>query len=125
MKRLSYAIVFVSDMKRSVAFYRDILGLPLKFGSDDWTEFSNEGSTIALHRADSINPPGISQGQTPAGSCQLGFEVENLDRFHAEMQKKGVVCAHPPKMQDFGGRLALYADPDGLLLAITEGPGTK
>ena len=31
--RLNYAIIFVSDMKRSVAFYRDILGLPLKFES--------------------------------------------------------------------------------------------
>ena len=29
--RVSYAIVFVGDMKRSVAFYRDVLGLPLRF----------------------------------------------------------------------------------------------
>jgi len=29
--RVSYAIVFVSDMKRSVAFYGDVIGLPLKF----------------------------------------------------------------------------------------------
>jgi hypothetical protein len=29
--RGTYAIVFVSDMKRSVSFYRDVLGLPLKF----------------------------------------------------------------------------------------------
>ena len=28
---VSYAIVFVSDMKRSIAFYRDMIGLPLKF----------------------------------------------------------------------------------------------
>jgi catechol 2,3-dioxygenase-like lactoylglutathione lyase family enzyme len=30
--RLSYAIVFVSDMQRSIAFYRDVIGLPLNQG---------------------------------------------------------------------------------------------
>ncbi len=43
--RLNYAIVFVSDMKRSVGFYRDVLGLPLKFESPGWTEFAIEGAT--------------------------------------------------------------------------------
>jgi catechol 2,3-dioxygenase-like lactoylglutathione lyase family enzyme len=43
--RVSYAIVFVSDMKRAVVFYRDVLGLPLKFESPGWTEFATEGAT--------------------------------------------------------------------------------
>ena len=30
--RVAYAIVFISDMTRSVAFYRDVLGIPLRFG---------------------------------------------------------------------------------------------
>ena len=34
--KLNYAIVFVSDMKRSVSFYRDVVGLPLKFESPGW-----------------------------------------------------------------------------------------
>jgi catechol 2,3-dioxygenase-like lactoylglutathione lyase family enzyme len=33
MADLSHTIIFVSDMARSVAFYRDILGLPLRFES--------------------------------------------------------------------------------------------
>jgi lactoylglutathione lyase len=41
--RVSYAIVFVSDMQRSVAFYRDVIGLPLQFQSPGWTEFATEG----------------------------------------------------------------------------------
>ena len=31
--RVSYAIVFVSDMQASVAFYRDVLDMPLRFES--------------------------------------------------------------------------------------------
>lgn len=43
MRKLDYAIVFVSDMAREVAFYRNTLGLPLKFESPHWTEFANAG----------------------------------------------------------------------------------
>jgi catechol 2,3-dioxygenase-like lactoylglutathione lyase family enzyme len=42
--RVNYAIVFVSDMNRSVSFCRDVVGLPLKFESPEWTEFSTEGA---------------------------------------------------------------------------------
>ncbi|MFQ5630242.1 MAG: VOC family protein [bacterium] len=42
--RVNYAIVFVSDMKRAASFYRDVLGLPLKFESPVWTEFATDGA---------------------------------------------------------------------------------
>jgi lactoylglutathione lyase len=51
MTKLRYAIVFVSDMERSVAFYRDVLGWPLKCQSPERTEFATEGTTLALHHA--------------------------------------------------------------------------
>jgi catechol 2,3-dioxygenase-like lactoylglutathione lyase family enzyme len=37
--KLSYAIKFVADMDRAVQFYRDTLGLSLKFQSPGWSEF--------------------------------------------------------------------------------------
>lgn len=122
MKKLEYAIVFVSDMARSVAFYRDTLGLPLKFESPHWTEFSTEGTTLALHPADSVSPGRTSPGHNPAGSCHPGFQVPDLDAFHKKMEAAGVKCIHPPKVEDFGGKLALYADPDGLPIGFAEAP---
>jgi len=50
--RLGYAIVFVRDMKRSVAFYKEVMGLPLRFESPGRTEFSTQGATLALHASD-------------------------------------------------------------------------
>ena len=111
MLNFSHAIVFVSDMARSVAFYRDILGLPLGFESPEWTEFDTPGSKLALHLADDSSSP---QNSIPAGVCNLGFAVDDLDAFHEEMVAKGVTCLQPPEEEDFGGRLAGYADPDGL-----------
>jgi hypothetical protein len=49
--RVSYAIVFVSDMDHSVAFYRDFVGLALRFASPQWSEFATGNATLALHRA--------------------------------------------------------------------------
>ena len=35
-KQIDYTMVIVSDMNRSVEFYQDKLGIPLKFQSPDW-----------------------------------------------------------------------------------------
>ena len=48
-KQIDYTMVVVSEMQRSVEFYRDKLGLPLKFQSPDWTEFQTGATTLALH----------------------------------------------------------------------------
>ncbi len=38
----------MSDMKKAVSFYRDVIGLPLKFESPGWTEFATEGGTRCM-----------------------------------------------------------------------------
>ena len=48
-KQMDYTMVVVSDMQRSVEFYRDKLGVPLKFQSPEWTEFDTGATTLALH----------------------------------------------------------------------------
>lgn len=115
--RLSYAIVFVRDMRRSVAFYRDVVGLPLKFESPGWTEFATEGATLALHAAEgggAVDP----KLKTP-GSCRPGLTVADLDAFHKKMGEKKVPCIQPPT-ETFGVRIAQYADPDGLSFSVSE-----
>jgi len=54
--RVHYAIVFVSDMSRSVAFYRDVIGLPLRFESPAWTEFAGAGAELPLADGGSHGP---------------------------------------------------------------------
>lgn len=120
--RVNYAIVFVSDMKRSVAFYRDVVGLPLRFESPGWTEFAGGGANLALHAAEA----GTSQSTAPAhatpGSCRPGFGVAALDAFHKKMTENNVTCVQAPK-DVFGTRVAQYADPDGLVFSVGEHRG--
>ena len=67
--RVNYAIVFVSDMTRAVRFYRDVLGLPLRFESPHWTEFATDGATLALHDAGGASPPSPSSHEPGQGSA--------------------------------------------------------
>jgi len=107
--KLSYVIKFVADMDRAVSFYRDVLGLPLKFQSPGWSEFATGDTTLALHPASEKNP---------AGSVELGFKVADLDRFHQEMSAKGVQFSMPPTKQDFGGYLAQFVDSEGARCSV-------
>jgi lactoylglutathione lyase len=120
MPTLSYAIAFVSDMPRSVRFYRDVVGLKLRFESEHWSEFDTGATTLALHVAG--DGPAASAGSTAAGGCHIGLGVEDLDAFHARLVAQGVRCVQPPKLEDFGGRLAKYLDPDGLGISVSGPP---
>jgi lactoylglutathione lyase len=119
--RLSYAIVFVSDMARSVAFYRDVVGLPLKFDSPEWSEFVTDGATLALHRADPErdSPADTSASPASAGTCRPGLTVLDLDAFHSRMVENDVICTQQPK-DLFGSKIAQYLDPDGLAISVSE-----
>ena len=77
--KLGYTIHFVADMDRAVSFYRDTLGLTLKFASPAWTEFATGETTLALHPASS---------QNPAGSTQLGFVSAEIEKLHRDLAGK-------------------------------------
>ena len=116
--RVNYAIVFVSDMKRAVSFYRDVIGLPLRFESPGWTEFATDGATLALHASEGSDP-GENPLKEPAGRCRPGLGVPNLDEFHKRMIDKGVPCVQEPTAI-FSARVAQYLDPDGLAISVGE-----
>jgi catechol 2,3-dioxygenase-like lactoylglutathione lyase family enzyme len=101
--RLNYAIKFVADMDKAIAFYRDTLGLELKFASPFWTEFATGETTLALHPASDENP---------AGSVQLGFGTDDLPGFYARRNELGMTFTQPPT-EMHGTQIARFRDIDG------------
>ena len=120
-QHVHYLMVNVADMSRSVAFYRDTLGLRLKFESPEWTEFATGTTTVALHRSPPPQgKPAAFMGPT-AGSCSFGFSVEDLDATWKELQTKQVRFVMPPTLREEEGiRLAVFLDPDGLAISLAE-----
>jgi len=117
--RVNYAIVFVSDMQRSVAFYRDAIGLPLRFESPGWSEFATDGATLALHASEVPASERDDPRQVPAGRCRPGLSVQNLGAFHQRMLEKHVPCIQEPQ-ETFDAWTAQYLDPDGLAISVGE-----
>jgi lactoylglutathione lyase len=122
-RKVDYVMVRVSDMRRSVAFYRDTLGLPLRFESPGWSEFETGATTLALH----ASPPpaagseAANQAAPVAGTCALGFSVTDLDRTYAELRDRGARFVVPPTEKPSEWiRLAVCTDPDGFTISFAE-----
>jgi catechol 2,3-dioxygenase-like lactoylglutathione lyase family enzyme len=129
LMRLQTIIVYCSDMQRSLAFYGDKLGFPVKRQYADRTEFHCGPVTLALYLGTEDNTAANSgqsgRGDTMVrpGRAQFSFEVLSLDAFYKDKKEKGVEFALPPTPQDFGMILAVMLDPDGLPISVVQHVG--
>ena len=112
--RIGAVILLVSDMNRSVKFYRDVLKMPLKEKSKDWVEFSDRGTVIALHPAKKKRFP-------KNNSMLVGFSVSDFDDVCNGLKSKRVKFFKKPKQEPFG-KHAIIQDPDGHLISIMQMP---
>ena len=111
--KLSFDAVFyyVTDINVSVAFYRDILGLPL-VSQDYVARFDLDGVLIELVPL----PPGtVVPG---SGNARLCLSVANLQESLERMRNQGVPTSKIKEKKD--GRLAFFRDPDGNELCLWE-----
>ena len=104
--RLAYVIKFVADMDRAVAFYSDTFGFPVKMKTPFWSELDTGETTLALHPASDANP---------AGSCQLGFNLDDLRGFYAAAK---TTFTAPPRGQH-GALLARMIDCEGAEISLS------
>ena len=117
MTRLSigYANVFVSDLSRSIEFFRDGLGLTATVAdaAHGYASFTAGPISLGLAQTDDDTLLGRHTG--------LGFVVDDIDAAYAELTEKGVVFEMAPTKQPWGGTLALFKDPDGNVFYLDPG----
>lgn len=108
-------ILYVRDMPAEVRFYRDLLGLPLRFpkNTDDfsgmmWVEFDCGGFTLALH--------GGAQGK-PDDLHEVVFWVDDVARTRQAIIAAGIEMAETRNLED-GAPIAEGRDPAGHRFAI-------
>jgi lactoylglutathione lyase len=107
--RFTYAIKFVADMDKAVAWHRDVLGLPVKFATPGWSEFATGEVTLALH---------IASDKNPAGGVELGFSAENLAELYERRAENGLDFSQPPRLEH-GVALAQIRDGEGALISLS------
>ena len=113
-RKVGAVILLVSNMEKSIKFYNEILELPIKTRSQDWTEFFNNDTVLALHPS----PKKRAKLKTGSGTL-VGFEVTDLDSTVKRLKEKRVKFFKKPKEEPFG-KHAIVQDPDGHLISIAE-----
>jgi len=119
LQKPDYIVIYVSDMERSTAFYRDILGLPLRFTTPGWTEFDLGGMKLALHRS-GAGAASEQAGRPPAGVAHLAFVVQDIQAVYEDLRARGVRFSMAPEKQVTGNTLAVLHDPDGFGITIQQ-----
>jgi catechol 2,3-dioxygenase-like lactoylglutathione lyase family enzyme len=108
----------VSDMQRSVDFYRK-LGVSIADGDPHHrnAEGPEEGASFDL---DSL-PFAGQWGRVKRTGPVLGFQVPtraDVDRIYTELTAAGHASQQPPHDAFWGSRYAIVCDPDGNLVGL-------
>lgn len=104
---LGYVNLGVRDFARAVAFYRDTLGLSLKFADEAFKYAAFDAGTISFAV---VGSEAVRDSDHHTG---IGFCVADVDAAHIALAAKGVRFTMPPSKQPWGGYMAMFADPDG------------
>jgi lactoylglutathione lyase len=82
--RIRAVILLVSDMKESMKFYKDVLGMEVLQQIEHWVEFSKQRTVLALH------PTNDKKKLTNNISMLIGFNVNELETVCSDLEKKKV-----------------------------------
>ena len=119
MQRIGYVILYVEDLDASVAFYRDVIGLPYKFTDAGYAEFGTDGTRFALYerrRAEWLTGRAV----TPGPAAEIVLVVEDVDACADRLAAQGVTVLSGPADRPWGHRTVHIADPDGFVVEFAQ-----
>jgi len=116
IKKVGNVILAVKDLDKSVAFYHDIIGLPIKNQRRSWVDLGTSGALLSLHPA-SLTAEHI--GSSIENGITIGFLVGDVSSAVDEMRGKGVKI-YREIVEREAGKNAVVLDPDGYLISLFE-----
>lgn len=111
-----------TDLQRSIAFYRDVLGFMI---GDEWRE---KGALmgVELHAGAvtfMLSQDDFAKGrdrQKGVGTRFYCSTAQDIDRFAAQIRERGGVLDQDPKDMPWGARVFMISDPDGFKLTFQQ-----
>ncbi len=117
--------IFVTDLHKMVAFYRDVLGLKIEWdGMGPYAEFKHEGIRFSMFERAAL--PGLL-GREPSypvglnGAFELAIDYPasaDVDREFKRIVAAGGQAVYAPRDEPWGMRSSMIADPEGNLIEI-------
>jgi glyoxylase I family protein len=141
--RLTHVGIGVSDMERSLRFYRDLLGfrfehdlhvegepsdtlLRLRGVSLDAAYLQRDGVRIELLRfASPPAPPAHARAMNERGLTHLSFRVADVEATVAALRAAGERILEETiiRLPEFRAAACFVLDPDGQLIELVQSPG--
>jgi lactoylglutathione lyase len=121
MHRVGYVILFVADLERSVAFYRDVIGVPFRLRGDGYVEFATEGARFGLYdrnRLGALTGQDSTTPNRPGG--EVVFLVGDVDAEAERLRAAGATILKGPLDRPWGHRTLHGEDPDGFVVELAE-----
>jgi len=119
MPRLDYVIHYVASLERSVAFYRNVIGLAVRIEGDGYVEFEMENTKFALFgRSKLAGLIGREGGEPPCG--EIGFLIDDVDGEAERLRGLGVEILSGPVDRPWRERTLHIADPDGNIIEFAQ-----
>ena len=118
VEKVKYTYLVVDDMNAAVAFYRDGLGLRLKFQDGQrWSEFdAGNGTAIALSSRD--------ESGVEASGPVVVFQASDAAELAASLVARGATILARRDMGDHGYLIAIR-DPSGSTFQLFEKPASR
>lgn len=109
-----FVMLEVADMDRSIAFYRDTLGMEIVERYENiWVEFQAAPTTLALYRPEDAD----ARTERKSGGAVIALSVENVKEAVEELRGKGVPIVRET-MDTPVCWMAGITDPDGNGIAL-------
>jgi lactoylglutathione lyase len=121
-----YVVLVVEELDRALAFYCDVLGLPLAHRSGPYAQLDTGVTRVSLFERQAMAATLGLQLDAPspdAPGFELGFKVTDCDAAYAELVAAGATPAVPPTDRAWGQRTAYVRDPDGHLVEFAQDLG--
>lgn len=118
---MRYVILYVEDFERSLRFYRDILGLPVRAQHGTYVEFDTGYTILAFNtRQGGREATGLTIPDAPSHSqtLELGLVVDEVSTIIKSFRQQGVTILKEPSLKPWGQTVAYIEDPDGHLIEI-------
>ena len=99
-KHISNVILAVSDIEKSLKFYHEILGMPIKNQRDNWVDLGQSGgSLLSLHLAENDEP---HSGTSIHNGVLVGLIVGDIGSAIEELKSKNVKIYRDVQKKDAG-----------------------